>query len=93
MNTGNFIKHKKIYCVFPTCILFVGNVLFNFGYSIYRLFDILTVLVRGSNNAAHTNASKINIQLDYLHTRLTVNGVLKGFLKKGDSQLAVIRRL
>jgi len=65
--------------------VFVGNVLFNFGYSLYRLFGILTVLVRGGNNAAHTNASKINIQVDYLHTRLTVNGVLKDFLKKGDS--------
>jgi hypothetical protein len=43
------------------------------------------VLVRGGNNAADTNASKINIQVDYLHTRLIVNGVLKDFLKKGES--------
>jgi len=40
------------------------------------------VLVRGGNNAAYTIASKINIQVDYLHTRLTVNGVLKYFLNK-----------
>jgi hypothetical protein len=59
--------------------VFVINVLFNFGYSIYRLFGILTMLVRGGNNAAHTNASKINIHVDYLHTRRTVNGVLKDF--------------
>jgi hypothetical protein len=67
------------------CIVFIGDVLFNFGYSIYKLFGILTVRVMGGNNAAHTVWSKINIRVDYWHTRLTVNGAVKAFLKKGDS--------
>jgi hypothetical protein len=38
-------------------------------------------------------ALKNNIQVFYMQTRLTVNGLLKGFLKTGDVRLTEINLL
>jgi len=46
---------------------------------------VATTRLTRVTRAVEKGASKDNIQIVYLHTRLTVNRVLKDLLKNGDS--------